>query len=351
MNADAMLAGAMLGALVLYALLGGADYGAGFWDLLCSGPRQRQQRSLIAQAIGPVWETNHIWLILIIVLLFAGFPPAFSALSIGLAPPMFLILLGIVFRGSSYVFRAYFTGSVHTQLFWGKVFSISSSLTPLFLGIIIGAISSDTVVIKDSISLNGYLRTWFQPFPLIVGILSLSLFAYLSACYLTIEADDPAVQTDFRNRAMISGFVSLLSAVLTYIIAGGSAREIRDGLLRVPCAWAIELGAAIAALVAFQALWSRNYIRARIAAAAQVSLIVIGWGVAQYPYLIRPNLTIFNSASPTNVLSALVIALAVGAVVLIPSLIVLFLVFKAHRKFPTSLFRDHDGQIRIKVEL
>src|SRR3954453_6463794 len=109
MNADVMLASAMLGGLVLYALLGGADYGAGFWDLLCSGPRQRQQRNLIAQAIGAVWETNHIWIILIIVLLFAGFPPAFSALSIGLAAPMFLILLGIALRGSSYVFRAYFT--------------------------------------------------------------------------------------------------------------------------------------------------------------------------------------------------------------------------------------------------
>jgi cytochrome d ubiquinol oxidase subunit II len=332
MSTDIILAGVMLAALVIYSLLGGADYGAGFWDIMCSGSRQQGQRDLIARAIQPVWEANHIWLILVVVLTFSGFPAAFSAISLGLAVPIFLILLGIVLRGSSYVFRAYFTGSVRTQLYWGKVFSISSSITPLFLGIVIGAISSNAVLVKDGVSENGFLKTWFHPFPLIVGVLSLSLFTYLSACYLTIETNDAALQNDFRKRALISGLVSIVSAVLTYVIAGDSARPIRDGLSRAPYVWLIELSAAIAASVAFQALWSRSYLRARMAAAAQVSLIVIGWGVAQYPYLVRPGLTIANSAAPSNIVSDLVIAVAMGAVVLIPSLILLLLVFKTHRK-------------------
>jgi cytochrome d ubiquinol oxidase subunit II len=331
MSADLILAGVMLAALVIYSLLGGADYGAGFWDLMCSGLRQEEQRALIARAIQPVWEANHIWLILVVVLTFSGFPAAFSGICLGLAVPIFLILLGIVLRGSSYVFRAYFTGSVRTQLYWGKVFSISSSITPLFLGIVIGAISSNAVLVHDGVSENGFLRTWFHPFPMIVGVLSVSLFAYLSACYLTIETNDTALQNDFRQRALISGLVSIVSAVITYVIAGDSAKPIRDGLMHVPHVWLIELGAAIAALVAFQALWSRSYLRARIAAAAQVALIVIGWGVAQYPYLVRPELTIVNSAAPSNILSDLDIAVAVGAVVLIPSLILLLLVFKTHR--------------------
>jgi cytochrome bd ubiquinol oxidase subunit II len=332
MSADVILAGVMLAALVIYSLLGGADYGAGFWDLMCSGPRQQDQRDLIARAIQPVWEANHIWLILVVVLMFSGFPAAFSSISLGLAIPIFLILLGIVLRGSSYVFRAYFTGNVRTQLYWGKVFSISSSITPLFLGIVIGAISSDAVLVKNGVSENGFLRTWFHPFPLIVGVLSLSLFAYLSACYLTIETNDAALQNDFRKRALISGLVSIVSAVLTYVVAGHSAKPIRDGLSHSSYVWMIELGGAIAALVAFQALWSRSYLRARAAAAAQVVLIVIGWGVAQYPYLVRPELTIYNSAAPTNIVSDLVIAVAVGALVLIPSLILLLLVFKTHRE-------------------
>jgi len=322
----------VLAALVIYSLLGGADYGAGFWDLICSGPRQQDQRDLIARAIQPVWETNHIWLILVVVLMFSGFPAAFSEISLGLAVPIFLILLGIVLRGSSYVFRAYFTGSAHTQLYWGKVFSISSSITPLFLGIVIGAISSDAVLVKGGISDNGFLRTWFQPFPLIVGVLSLSLFAYLSACYLTIETDDAALQNDFRNRALFSGFVSLMTAFATYVVAGNAAQGIREGLSRAPYVWLIEVGGAIGALVAFQALWTRHYQRARIAAAAQVALIIFGWGVAQYPYLVRPELTIYSSAAPTNIVSDLVIAVAVGALVLIPSLVLLLLVFKTHRE-------------------
>jgi cytochrome bd ubiquinol oxidase subunit II len=213
MSADLILAGVMLAALVIYSLLAGADFGAGFWDLMCSGIRQEEQRALIARAIQPVWEANHIWLILVVVLTFSGFPAAFSGICLGLAVPIFLILLGIVLRGSSYVFRAYFTGSVRTQLYWGKVFSISSSITPLFLGIVIGAISSDAVLVHDGVSENGFLRTWFHPFPLIVGVLSLSLFAYLSACYLTIETNDTALQNDFRQRALISGLVSIVSAV------------------------------------------------------------------------------------------------------------------------------------------
>jgi cytochrome d ubiquinol oxidase subunit II len=332
MNADVILASVMLAALVIYSLLGGADYGAGFWDLMCSGPRQQGQRDLIAGAIQPVWEANHIWLILVVVLMFSGFPAAFSSISLGLAVPILLILLGIVLRGSSYVFRAYFTGSVRTQLYWGKVFSISSSVTPLFLGIVIGAISSNAVLVKDGVSETGFLRTWFHPFPLIVGVLSLSLFAYLSACYLTIETNDTALQNDFRKRALLSGLVSIVFAHLTYFIAGDSAKPIRDGLSRVPYVWMIELGAAIAASVAFQALWSRSYLRARMAAAAQVALIVIGWGAAQYPYLIRPELTIVNSAAPSNILLDLELAVAVGAVVLIPSLILLLVVFKTHRE-------------------
>jgi len=332
MNAEVILAGVMLVSLVVYSLLGGADYGAGLWDLMCSGLRREDQRDLIARAIQPVWEANHIWLILVVVLTFSGFPSAFSYVSLGLAVPIFVILLGIVLRGSSYVFRAYFTGSVRTQLYWGKVFSISSCITPLFLGMVIGAISSDSVLVKNGVSENGFLRTWLDPFPLIVGVLSLSLFAYLSACYLTIETDKAALQSDFRTRALISGIVSIVMAVLTYVIAGDSAKSIRDGLARAPYVGLIECGAAVAALIAFQALWSRRYLRARMAAAVQVALIVAGWGVAQYPYLVRPQLTIASSAAPPNIVSALLVAVAAGAVILIPSLILLLLVFKTHRE-------------------
>ena len=332
MNPPTILTGIIIVAVVMYCLLAGADFGAGFWDLLCSGPRAEQQRELIENAIEPVWETNNVWLILVVVLMFVGFPSAFGAISVGLAVPVFLILLGIILRGSSYVFRAYFTGNVQTQLYWGKLFSIASCVTPLFLGIVIGAISSDTVVLTNGVPDRGWLGTWLHPFPLLVGLLSLSLFTYLSACYLTLEAEEPQLQEDFRRRALFSGFVSLLAAFATYAAAGSFAQEIQDGLSRAPYVWLIEVVAAIASLAAFQALWVRSYRRARFAAAVQVGLIVIGWGVAQFPYLVRPNLTIAQAAAPMNVLVDIEITCAIGAIILLPSLYLLFSVFKAHRK-------------------
>jgi len=336
MNPPMILAGIIIAAVIWYCLLAGADFGAGFWDLFCSGPRADKQRELIASAIEPVWETNHVWLILVVVLLFVGFPSAFSTICIGLAVPLFLILLGIILRGSSYVFRAYFTGNIQTQLYWGKLFSIASCATPLFLGIVIGAISSDTLVLTDGVPNRGWLSTWFHPFPVLVGALSLSLFAYLSACYLTLEAEEPQLQEDFRRRALFAGFVSLLAAFATYAAAGVFAQEILNGLSRAPDVWLVELFAAIASLVAFQGLWVRSYRRARIAAAAQVGLIVLGWGVAQFPYLVRPRLTIAMAAAPVNVLVDVEIACAIGGIVLFPSLYLLFSIFKAHRRSVVS---------------
>jgi cytochrome d ubiquinol oxidase subunit II len=191
--------------------------------------------------------------------------------------------------------------------------------------------SSDTVVVHDGISVNGFVGTWLRLFPLLVGILSLTLFAYLSACYLTLEAEDPKLQEDFRRRALFSGFVSLLTAFATYAAAGTFAQEIRDGLSRAPHVWLVEIAGAVASLVAFQALWVRSYYRARIAAAAQVGLIVVGWGVAQFPYVVRPSLTIMSSAAPTNVLIN-EIACGIGAVILFPSLFLLYYIFKTHRR-------------------
>lgn len=336
-----LLAGAMLISLVMYSLLAGADYGAGFWDLMCRGPRQDQQRHLIEQALGPVWEANHVWLILTIVLLFSGFPEAFGTLCVALAIPLFLVLLGIVLRGCSFVFRAYFTGEKQTQLYWGKMFSISSSMTPLFLGILIGAISCDSVVMNRGLSENGFVSTWMLPFPIAVGVLALSLFAYLSACYLAVEAGSAELRDDFRLRALISGVVSIVMALATYLLAGTRAFAIRQGLSNKPAAGLVEICALGATIVALRGLWLRRFRQARIAAATQVALIVVGWGIAQYPYLLRPGITITNSAAPNDVARDLDIALGCGAIVLIPSLTLLFTIFKKTRD-ATQVLQEND---------
>lgn len=331
MHADILLSIVMLLALVLYSLLGGADYGAGFLDLTCSGPRKDRQRAVIASAIQPVWETNHVWLILVVVLMFSGFPAAFSAIGARLPGLLLLILLGIVLRGSSFVFRAYFAGDAQTQVYWGRVFSISSSLTPFFLGIVIGAISNGSAPVSVSSRGSWFRVAWLEFFPLSVGLLSLCLFAYLAATYLAVEAPDRELQDDFRRRALISGGVSVLAATLTYLLAGFYAPGIREGLASSSLSLAAELGAVFSAFFAFRNLILRRYRRARVAAAAQVALIVIGWAGAQFPYLFRPGVTLFNSAAPANVLWDLLLACGAGGLVLFPSLYLLLRVFKERR--------------------
>src|SRR5690349_24769191 len=147
----------MVAALVLYALLGGADYGGGVWDLFAFGPRARRQRQLIAEAISPVWAANHVWLILVIVVLFTAFPPAFAAIATALHIPITLLLIGIVLRGTAFTFRTYDVQRDNVQRRWSLVFSIASIITPVLLGTTLGAIASGTIRFANGVAVNGFL--------------------------------------------------------------------------------------------------------------------------------------------------------------------------------------------------
>src|SRR5713226_8815419 len=154
----------MITALIIYALLGGADYGGGVWDLFAFGKRAPAQRALIANAIGPVWEANHVWLILVIVVLFTAFPPAFAAISTALNIPLTLLLIGIVLRGTTFTFRAHDVQRDDVQRRWSLVFSIASIITPILLGLTLGAIASGTIRIANSIVSALFLKSWLAPF-------------------------------------------------------------------------------------------------------------------------------------------------------------------------------------------
>jgi cytochrome d ubiquinol oxidase subunit II len=336
-----LIAGIAGVALTIYLLLGGADYGGGVWDLLASGPRREQQRELIAHAIGPIWEANHVWLILIIVLLFTCFPLAFSVLMTVLHIPMVLLLIGIVLRGSAFTFRAYDATHSAVQERWGMLFAIASVLAPILLGVTVGAIASDGV---GAVMANPYhtgdfveifIAPWLNAFTLCVGALTLVLVAFLAATYLTVEAArDRELQNDFRRRAMISGLVLPVIAYGTLIAAEPLAPRVHTMLLHSQVGMPFHVAAFIAGLGAILALWTRRFRLARFAAAALVTLILWGWLVAQFPYMIPPELTIFEAAASPATLRAFAIAIAAGAVVLIPSLWYLYGVFRRAHSGP-----------------
>jgi cytochrome d ubiquinol oxidase subunit II len=327
-----IVAGVMIASLILYVLLGGADYGGGVWDLFAVGRRAPEQRALIANAIGPVWEANHVWLILVIVILFTAFPPAFAAISTALHIPLTLLLIGIVLRGTTFTFRAHDVQHDKVQRRWSLVFSIASIITPVLLGITLGAIASGTIRVENSI-VPGLFSSWLAPFPFAVGFFALSLFAFLAAVYLTLETPDYELQEDFRLRALIAGVAVAVLAGTVFLLAGTGAPTVRAGISRSWWAVALHLFTAVFAVGAFYTLWTRKYGLARVCAAAQVTLILLGWALAQFPHLVEPDITIASAAAPRITLQLLTCAIASGAILLFPSYYYLFRVFKGETVF------------------
>jgi cytochrome d ubiquinol oxidase subunit II len=303
MSAASFLAASMLGGLALYAITAGADFGGGVWDLVARGPRAAEQRRLIERALAPVWEANHVWLIFVVVVLFSAFPPAFAALGIRFHAPLVAALIGIVLRGSAFVFRSY--GGAPA---WGRVFAVASAATPFFLGLVLAGI---TVQGGD----------WLGFFPAAVGALAVALGAYLAAVYLTAETRDPILRADFRRRAAGSWIAVLALAALALVAApDGFAGRLHPSIV------AVTIALAVAALVSLL----RGRVRiARALAAGQVTAIVVGWGAIQYPILIAPDLTIESAAAPAATLRLLVPTLAVGGLLVLPSLYWLMRVFKS----------------------
>ena len=321
-------------ALNAYVLFGGADFGGGVWDLLASGPRRQQQRDLIAHAIGPIWEANHVWLIVVVVMLFVCFPPAFAAFGTVLHVPLSLMLIGIVLRGSAFVFRSYSYGPRSEQRRWGQTFAVSSLITPAVLGMCVGAVVSGHVGAAMSAIESGtagftaaYIRPWISPFSIAVGAMTVALLSFLAATYLTIEAAaDRALQEDFRNRALGAAVAAMALAIIALVLGAGS--DVMARLIRPGWATLVLAGSGVAALTSAAALLRRRFQLARVAAGAWVTLVLWGWVLAQFPLIIPPDLTIGAAAAPDRTLVETMGVLAGGAVVLIPSLWYLLRVFK-----------------------
>lgn len=339
------VSGVLLVSLTIYVLTAGADYGGGVWDLLATGPRAYLQRNLIEEAIGPIWEADHVWLILVIVILFTAFPPAFSRIMIGLHVPLTLVLVGIVMRGSAFSFRSYGGGGDLAEREWGRLFAVASLVTPLLLGVIVGAIAGARVPSHPS-HLADFFLPWLTPFGLSVGLFTVVLFAYLAACYAPLETTDKALRDDFRRRGIVSGFLAGLVAGIVLLLARVQAPLIWEGLTQREWTWPLMWANGLAGVGAIYCLWRRFFNAARVLAAAHVGMILWGWAFAQFPYIVPTNNTIYNSVSPPITMELLAGALAAGSVILLPSYRYLIRVFKSHPErrrhtSPTEPYRGH----------
>ncbi len=325
-----VVAVALLVSLTIYALSGGADYGGGVLDLLARGPRADRQRRLIGAAIGPIWEADHVWLVLVVVIMFTAFPPAFARITTWLHIPLTLMLVGVVLRGSAFTFRSY-GYSDREERRWGRVFAFASLVTPVLLGVILGAVASGRIVGQPG-QFSDFVTPWLAPFPIAVGIFALALFTFLAAVYLTIESGhEHDLQRDFRNRALAASVATGVMAALVLLLSISGAPAIWRGLTERPWTWPLFWATALAGFGGMWALWTERYDFARLCAIAEVTLFLWGWAFAQFPMLVEPDMTIYSVAAPRETLRLLVGALMIGGLLLFPSFRYLLRVFKGSR--------------------
>jgi len=319
--------GVMFVGLIAYGLFGGADFGAGIWDLLAGGTqRGRRQRELIEHSIGPVWEANHVWLIFVLVVLWTAFSGAFVAVATTLYVPLTLAAFGMIARGAAFAFRK----SIKTlgmRRFLGASFALSSLITPFFLGAVVGGVASGRV--PPGIAAGNVVTSWLNPTAVLGGVLAVLVCAYLAAVFLCADARREGqgdLADQFRIRALGTAAVTGAVGVAGFFVLEYDAPVLWAGLTGrgLPV---IALS-VLAGLVAIVLLLRRNYAWARISSALAVTAILIGWAVGQYPYVLLPTLTIEEAARGRSTLVAMLVSLVIGSLILVPALYYLYSLFQ-----------------------
>ena len=321
-SADAVAVVLWIG-VTLYAVFGGADFGAGMWTLLSgTGERGDRVRALIDWAIGPVWEANHVWLIFVFVVLWTAFGVAFEAIFSTLFIPFTLAALGIVLRGSGFAFHE-FAARARARRLAQRVFAISSVLTPFFMGTVVGAIASGRV--PPGNAQGDPVSSWANPLSLLIGLLFVAAGAFLAAVFLTRDArrlGDADLERYFTRRAFAASIVAGAAAVAGIFALRADARYVYDGLTSdgLP----LVLLSAACGIAVLVMMWRGIPRWPRPLAIGAVAAIVWGWGVAQHPYLLPQTLTIDAGAAPDATLTWVLVVFGVAVVTVLPALGLLY---------------------------
>jgi len=308
--------------VALYAVFGGADFGAGFWDLTAGGAaRGRRPRALIDQSIGPVWEANHVWLIFCLVVLWTGFPGAFASIMETLCVPLAATALGIVARGAGFAFGKV-SLTLRQQRVFGATFAISSLVTPFFLGAVAGGIASGRV---PAVGDGNRITSWLNPTSVLGGVLAVTVCAYLAAVYLVVQADRRGLrdlEAYFRARAVAAAVAAGVVSLAGIWVLDSDAPRLFHRLFGA--ALPLVVLSVVCGLGGLVLLWRGAFRALRPLAAVAVAAVVGGWGVAQYPFVLGTHLTLGDAAAPSSTLTAVVAVFVVAALTCVPSLVFLY---------------------------
>jgi cytochrome d ubiquinol oxidase subunit II len=323
MLVDLLLA-ILIVALAAYAVLGGADFGAGFWDLTAGGAqRGARLRGLVHRSMGPVWEANHVWLIVVLVILWTCFPHGFGPLMETLYVPLFLAALGIIFRGAAYALRGE-AASIAEARTLGGLFALSSVLTPFFLGCAVGAVAAGAVPAGGDP--HAPFSSWTGATALWIGALSVVTGAYVAAVFLaadSVRAGAPDLEVAFRRRALGSAVVAGATAVGGLLVIRADSRELYDGLTSGAGLVAVAVSVAVG-LLTLWLLWTSRFELARYTSGVAVGATLAGWAFAQRPDFLPGELTLEEAAAGDATLTATLVALVLALVVILPAIAWLF---------------------------
>lgn len=330
--------------ILLYLLLGGADFGAGIIELFTSSKNRNQTRKTLYQAIGPIWEANHMWLIIAIVILFVGFPAIYTTMSVNLHIPLTIMLLGIIARGTAFTFRHYDAVVDDMQHIYNRIFAVSSFITPLFLGIIAGSTVSRSIDPEAHTFLDAYIFSWLHPFPVAVGLFTVAICGYLASVYLIGETDTPEQRQRFLAKAWLMNWAAVGCGVLVFTAAYWENIPLMDWVFGE--IWGIlGVGTATISVLALWFFAYRGYNNIlRILAGFQVMMILM---VATYQHF--PNIVLLKNGAYLSLLEhkgndktiqALAWALVLGSVFILPFLIYLMYSFQSKDKEEAPVYGD-----------
>src|SRR3954451_542986 len=313
----------VLGGLVLYAVLAGADLGAGVWQLVAGrGEDAERIRQHAHRSMAPVWEANHVWLIFVLTVFWNAYPKAFGSIASTLAIPLFIAALGIIFRGAAYAVQRGAASPRESRIIQ-MTFSISSILTPFALGAALGGIATDRVPVGNAA--GPAFSSWVNPTSVLVGVLAVTSCAYLAAVYLAADAarhGESWLERSFRRRALAAGLVTGATALAGLLVVYDDSRPLSHALLSGPALGAVIVS-SVAGLATLRDVYRRRFELARYSAALAVGGIVAGWAIARWP-LILPGLTVHAAAAGHRTLVWLVLSVIVGAAIVFPSMGLLF---------------------------
>ena len=315
--------------LLLYVLLGGADFGAGILESFTG----QKGTDVISKAIAPVWEANHVWLIIVVVILFMGFPEVYSSLMLTLHIPVMILLIGIIVRGASFTFRYYDIRQEKTHRIYTRFFKVSSIITPFFLGVTLGAVILGRITLNMELGFyQVFIYPWLNLFSASIGFFVVILFSFLAALFLLGEAKKEDDIKDYQKFSWLLMGGLMAAGLLVFVTAEIDGFHLFYRFIDSP----FSLGSIILATLLIPLLRKyikkHNVLRLRLVAGVQTFLILLGWFAIQYPVLVnlqgQTDLTVYNSQAPENTQFQLMIALIIGLLLVIPALLFLFKVFK-----------------------